>query len=210
MQIDLPGEYSLIAPRPAAHAHHGAHETADKTLFGFWIYLMSDCVLFATVFATFAVLGRNYAGGPAGKDIFDLTYVLIETFLLLFSSVTYGFAMLAIHKGAKRAVLGWLAVTFLFGLGFIVMEVNEFHHLIGEGFGPGRSAFLSSFFTLVGTHGLHVTSGLVWMAVMIYQVVRQGLGATVARRLGLLSLFWHFLDIVWIGVFTLVYLTGVL
>lgn len=210
MQIVLPGEYSLRAPRPTAHAHHGEAEQADKTLFGFWLYLMSDCVLFAGVFATFAVLSRNYAGGPTGPEIFDLGYVLVETLLLLFSSVTYGFAILGMHRSSRGTVLFWLVVTFLFGLGFIGMEINEFHHLVLEGAGPWRSAFLSAFFTLVGTHGLHVTSGLVWMAVLIVQTARQGLGATVNRRLGLLSLFWHFLDIVWIGVFTLVYLMGVL
>lgn len=205
----LPGAYSLSAPRPAGHAHHGEADIADRAQFGFWLYLMSDCVLFAAVFATFAVLSRNYAGGPTGADIFDLGYVLTETFLLLISSVTYGFAMLAMHRASREGVLLWLGVTFLFGLGFIGMEVNEFSHLVAEGAGPGRSAFLSAFFTLVGTHGLHVTTGLVWMAVVMGQTAKQGLGAAVTRRLGLLSLFWHFLDVVWIGVFTLVYLCGV-
>ncbi len=210
MRIDLPGAYSLSAPRLAAHGHHGAAEQADRALFGFWLYLMSDCVLFGSVFATFAVLANNYAGGPTGRDIFNLDYVLVETFLLLVSSVTYGFVMLALHRSSRATVQLWLGVTFLLGLGFIGMELNEFHHLVAEGAGPQRSAFLSAFFTLVGTHGLHVTSGLVWMAVMMVQITRRGLGDAVARRLGLLSLFWHFLDIVWIGVFTLVYLMGVL
>ncbi|MDR5171246.1 cytochrome o ubiquinol oxidase subunit III [Methylobacillus pratensis] len=190
------------------HAHH--HDAGATKIFGFWIYLMTDLILFATLFATYAVLSHSFAGGPTGKDIFELDYVLGETFLLLFSSITYGFAMIAQHKGNKQAVLNWLAVTFLFGLGFIVMEVNEFHHLIHEGFGPDRSAFLSAFFTLVGTHGLHVTCGLIWMAVLMAQVWSKGLTDTNNTRLMCLSLFWHFLDIVWICVFTVVYLMGVL
>ncbi|MCB5184208.1 cytochrome o ubiquinol oxidase subunit III [Methylobacillus gramineus] len=190
------------------HEHH--HDAESTKIFGFWIYLMTDCILFATIFATYAVLSGSFAGGPTGKDIFELDYVLGETFLLLFSSITYGMAMIAQHKGNKAGVLKWLAVTFLFGLGFIVMEINEFHHLIHQGFGPDRSAFLSAFFTLVGTHGLHVTCGLIWMAVMMAQVASKGLTTTNNTRLMCLSLFWHFLDIVWICVFTVVYLMGVL
>ena len=176
----------------------------------FWIYLMSDCILFATLFATYAVLSGSFAGGPTGKDIFELPYVLVETFCLLLSSVTYGFAMLAMHKGNQSGVMKWLAVTFLFGAAFIGMEINEFSHLIAEGFGPDRSAFLSGFFALIGTHGLHVFSGLVWMIVLMVQVAQNGLTATNQTRLMCLSLFWHFLDVVWICVFTVVYLMGVL
>lgn len=190
------------------HEHH--HDAEGTKIFGFWIYLMTDCILFATIFATYAVLSTSFAGGPTGKDIFELDYVLGETFLLLFSSITYGMAMIAQHKGDKSGVLKWLAVTFLFGLGFIVMEINEFHHLIHEGYGPDRSGFLSAFFTLVGTHGLHVTCGLIWMAVLMAQISSKGLTTTNNTRLMCLSLFWHFLDIVWICVFTVVYLMGVL
>jgi len=194
-----------------AHAEeHGHHDAGAMTVFGFWIYLMTDCILFATIFAAYSVLSGNVAGGPSGKDIFELPYVLVETFCLLFSSITYGFAMLAMHKGNKKGVLSWLAVTFLLGLGFIGMEINEFHHLIVEGFGPDRSGFLSGFFTLVGTHGLHVTSGLIWMAVLMFQIKKKGLTATNSTRLSCLSLFWHFLDVVWICVFTVVYLMGTL
>jgi len=210
MTIQLPGEYSLTAPKPAHHDAHHEHDNESVTVFGFWIYIMTDCILFSCLFATYAVLGRSFAGGPTGKDIFDLSYVLTETFCLLISSVTYGLAMLAFHKHARGQVLGWLFVTFLFGLGFIGMEVYEFHHLIVEGNGPDRSAFLSAFFTLVGTHGFHVTCGLIWMAIMMIQVGVRGLNADMRRRLTCLSLFWHFLDIVWICVFTVVYLTGAL
>jgi cytochrome o ubiquinol oxidase subunit 3 len=180
------------------------------TVYGFWLYLMTDCVLFASVFAAYAVLSGNVAGGPSGHDIFELPFVLVETACLLFSSITYGFAMLAVHKGNKSQVLGWLALTFLFGAAFIGMEIFEFHKLISEGFGPSRSGFLSGFFALVGMHGLHVTSGLIWMGIMMYQVQTRGLTATNTTRLSCLSLFWHFLDVVWICVFTVVYLMGVL
>lgn len=209
MQIDLPGEYSLRAPKHAA-GHSGDHGSADATtVFGFWIYMMSDCVLFAALFATFAVLSTSYAGGPTGRDIFELDYVLTETFLLLLSSATYGLAMLALGRKSRGGVAGWLIVTFLFGALFVGMEVFEFHKLVAEGAGPDRGAFLSAFFTLVGTHGLHVTLGLVWMAVALAQTAIRGLGGTLSKRLACLGLFWHFLDIVWICVFTVVYLTGV-
>ena len=191
-----------------AHDDHAHHDTGGNTVFGFWLYLMPDCILFASVFATYAVLVNHTAGGPSGKDIFELPYVLGETALLLVSSCTYGFAMIAAHRGFKGQTLAWLAATFVLGAGFIGMELNEFHHLIVEGFGPDKSAFLSSFFTLVGMHGLHVTAGLVWMIVMMLQVSRRGLTDRNNTRLMCLSLFWHFLDIVWICVFTIVYLMG--
>ncbi|AVF35588.1 cytochrome o ubiquinol oxidase subunit III [Rahnella sikkimica] len=191
-----------------AHAEHGHHDAGATKVFGFWIYLMSDCILFASLFATYAVLVNGTAGGPSGKDIFELPFVLVETFCLLFSSITYGFAMLAMNKGNKAGVNGWLFLTFLFGLGFIGMELYEFHHLIAEGYGPQRSGFLSGFFALVATHGLHVTCGLIWILTMMVQVARRGLTDVNKTRLMCLSLFWHFLDVVWICVFTVVYLMG--
>lgn len=192
-----------------AHAHeHGHHDTGPMKVFGFWIYLMSDCIIFATLFATYAVLVNGTAGGPTGKDIFELPFVLVETALLLFSSITYGMAAIAMYKNNKSQVVSWLALTWLFGAGFIGMEIYEFHHLIMEGFGPDRSGFLSAFFALVGTHGLHVTSGLIWMAVLMFQVSRRGLTSTNRTRILCLSLFWHFLDVVWICVFSVVYLMG--
>jgi cytochrome o ubiquinol oxidase subunit 3 len=193
-----------------AHNEEVGHpDTVAMQTFGFWIYLMSDLILFATLFATFAVLGKNFAGGPTGKELFDLPYLLGETLLLLFSSATYGLVMLAVRDGRKNRVLIGLAVTFLLGLGFVSMEINEFHGMIAQGFGPDRSAFLSSFFTLVGTHGAHVAFGLIWMAVMIGQVAIKGLTSPVQSRLMRLSMFWHFLDIIWIGIFSIVYLMGV-
>lgn len=193
------------------HDHHDHEAEADsKTYFGFWVYLMTDCILFASIFATYAVLHNSTYGGVSGKDIFEMPYVLVETFLLLISSFTYGVAMLAAHKGKACQVKFWLFVTFLLGLAFMCMEVHEFRHLIAEGHGPDKSAFLSAFFTLVGTHGLHVTIGLIWMVIMLVQVSKFGLTGLVKRKLTCLSLFWHFLDIVWIFVFTIVYLMGVM
>jgi cytochrome o ubiquinol oxidase subunit 3 len=186
--------------------HHG--ETS--TLLGFWLYLMSDCLIFAVLFATYGVLGSSYAGGPSPAKLFDLPTVALNTAMLLFSSITYGFAMLAVGRNKPIAVLAWLAVTGLFGLAFVGLELNEFAHLISEGAGPQRSAFLSSFFALVGTHGLHVSLGLVWLIVLMAQVARGGLRPENVRRLACLSMFWHFLDVVWIGVFSFVYLIGAL
>lgn len=196
---------------PDAHAaEHEHHDAGGNAVFGFWIYLMNDCILFAALFATYVVLSGNTAGGPSSHEIFELPYVLVETFCLLISSVTYGFAMLSFYQHNRAAVLRWLAITFLFGAAFIGMELHEFAKLISEGAGPDRSGFLSGFFTLVGTHGLHVTSGLIWMAVLMVQLVQKGLTPKLGTRLMCLGLFWHFLDIIWICVFTVVYLMGVM
>lgn len=185
------------------HAENGA-------LLGFWIYLMSDCFVFAALFACNAVLGTRYAGGPTAGQVFDLPGLAINTTLLLLSSVTFGFAMLEMGRNRRAPTLAWLAIAGLFAAAFVGLEINEFTHLVAEGAGPGRSAFLSSFFTLVGTHGLHVTFGIVWLLTLMVQVARYGLNEDNRRRLNCLSLFWHFLDLVWVGVFSFVYLVGVL
>ena len=199
---------STLKTAPSLETDHA--DSVGNQAFGFWLYIMSDLILFSAVFATFAVLARNYAGGPTGKDLFDLPYVFAETMFLLCSSATCGLASLAMHNDRREGVLRWLAVTFLLGLGFVSMEINEFHQMVLDGNGPDRSAFLSAFFTLVGTHGTHVTFGLIWMLVMFAQVASKGLTTPVKSRLMRFSLFWHFLDIVWVGVFTIVYLLGVL
>lgn len=200
-----------MTTRASSQPAGGVHaESVPNTVFGFWVYIMSDCILFASLFATYAVLSHNNAGGPTGRDLFDLRKVFDETLLLLTSSLTYGLAMLAMIRKSARQVVVWLGVTFLLGSGFVGMEIGEFHRMILAGAGPDRSGFLSAFFTLVGTHGLHVSFGLLGMAVMMGQVMRKGLTVPVQSRLVRLSLFWHFLDIVWIGVFTVVYLMGVL
>ncbi|MCH7341806.1 cytochrome o ubiquinol oxidase subunit III [Pelomonas sp. CA6] len=188
----------------------GDHHPKQGTLLGFWLYLMSDCLIFAVLFATYAVLGRSYAAGPSGADLFDLPLVAVNTAFLLLSSITYGMAMISMQHGRRQGVLGWLAITGLLGLAFLGLEMYEFAHLIHEGAGPQRSAFLSSFFTLVGTHGLHVTFGIIWLVTLMVQVNKLGLTTENKRRLMCLSMFWHFLDVVWIGVFTFVYLMGTL
>jgi len=198
-----PGATAPVFYEREEHAHGDG-----GTLIGFWIYLMGDSLIFAVLFATFGVLGRNYAAGPSGADLFDLRLVAVNTGLLLLSSITYGFAMLEMDKDRIDTTLRWLVVTGLFGAAFLGIELYEFTHLIREGATPQRSAFLSAFFTLVGTHGLHVTFGIVWLVTLMVQVRRLGLIDDNQRRLLCLSMFWHFLDVVWIGVFTFVYLMG--
>ena len=211
---------AIPSPLAAAHGATSApdsaryyvleHHPENGTALGFWLYLMSDCLIFACLFAVYAVLGRNYAGGPTGAELFNLPLVALNTALLLLSSISYGFAMLDMQRQRVRSTLIWLAVTGLLGAGFLGLELYEFIHLIGEGAGPQRSGFLTAFFTLVGTHGLHVCFGIIWLVTLMFQVKRHGLGAENCRRLMCLSMFWHFLDVVWIGVFTFVYLMGVL
>jgi len=192
-----------------ALSHEDHHHDADAIdVFGFWIYILSDCVLFATLFATYAVLHNNTYGAPGIKQLVSLPYVLAETMFLLASSFTYGLAMLSLYKGKRDQVLSWLMITFVFGLAFIVMEVNEFIHLYMEGHSWHNSAALSAFFTLVGTHGFHVTMGLIWMVVLMVQLRKYKITTVMSKRLTYLGLFWHFLDIVWIFVFTIVYLMG--
>jgi len=186
------------------------HHPENATLLGFWMYLMSDCLIFACLFATYGVLGREYAGGPSAAQVLELPTVAINTTLLLLSSITYGFAVLEMQHNRRGPMMAWLIVTWLLGAGFIALELTEFAHLVSIGAGPQRSAFLSSFFTLVGTHGLHVTCGLIWLIVLLVQVAQKGLIPANKRRLMCLSMFWHFLDVVWVGVFSFVYLMGVL
>ncbi|MDR3623613.1 MAG: cytochrome o ubiquinol oxidase subunit III [Chlamydiales bacterium] len=183
-------------------------DTFSKTILGFWIYLMSDCILFATLFTTYAVLHDSTFGAPGSHELFSVPTSLAETLILLTSSFTCGFALLAACKNKKGHILFWLSISFLLGLTFITLELTEFKHFIHAGYAWDRSAFLSSFFTLVGTHGLHVSFGLLWMVVMMVQLVVHGLNPTIFRRLVCFSMFWHFLDLVWIFIFTLVYLIG--
>jgi cytochrome o ubiquinol oxidase subunit 3 len=186
------------------------HPEGSSTMLGFWIYLMSDCLIFAMLFATYGVVGAHYAGGPTPRELFELPLVAVNTAMLLFSSIAYGFAVLSMNQGRAGATQLWLGITALFGLAFIGIELYEFTHLIHEGATPERSAFLSAFFTLVGTHGLHVTCGLIWIVTLMVQIGRHGLIKANQRRVLCLSMFWHFLDVIWIGVFTFVYLLGML
>jgi cytochrome o ubiquinol oxidase subunit 3 len=195
-----------VSGRYIAREHH----PEQGTLLGFWLYLMSDCLLFASLFATYAVLGRNYAGGPTGAELFDLSLIAINTGFLLLSSITFGFAMISAQAKNLAKTQLWLVVTGILGVAFLSLEIYEFQHLIHEGAGPQRSGFLTSFFALVGTHGLHVFFGVIWLVTLFVQLAKHGITPENFRRLACLSLFWHFLDLVWIFVFTFVYLMGVL
>ena len=199
----VPGEEPVFYVTDEEHHAEGA-----STLLGFWIYLMSDCLIFAMLFAVYGVIGGNYAGGPGPKDLFDLSLVALNTAMLLLSSITYGFAMLSMDRRNVVRTQVWLAVTGLFGAAFIGIELYEFGHLIHQGATPQTSGFLSAFFALVGTHGLHVTFGLIWLITLMVQIGQKGLIEANQRRLMCLSMFWHFLDVIWIGVFTFVYLMG--
>ncbi|AXA34487.1 MULTISPECIES: cytochrome o ubiquinol oxidase subunit III [Francisella] len=194
----------------ADNNHHDDHHHFDgsKNVFGFWIYIMSDCVLFATLFAVYAVFHKHTFGGADAQELFSLPYVFVETMLLLVSSFTFGLAMLNRNSDNINHVIKFLWVTFFLGLGFIIMEVHEFYELAMEGHTWASSAFLSSFFTLVGTHGLHVSMGLIWIVSMIFQLKKHGMTPMTKTKMTYLGLFWHFLDIVWIFVFSIVYLLG--
>lgn len=182
----------------------------SKTTLGFWIYLMTDCILFASLFATYAVLHGGTFGNVTSRDIFDLDFVLVETLILLTSSFTCGLALLAARAGHKKQLLSWFGVTFALGAAFLAMEIYEFSKLVDEGFSWQASAFLSAFFTLVGTHGLHILAGLIWIGVLSFWVLRRDLDQHAVRKFTLLAMFWHFLDVVWIFIFTMVYLMGVI
>ncbi|MCM3342551.1 cytochrome o ubiquinol oxidase subunit III [Paenibacillus sp. MER TA 81-3] len=189
--------------------HHDHPDMEEMRTFGFWIYLMTDVIIFGTLFAAYIVLQGNRNGGPGPEELFQMGGIIASTFILLTSSYTSGLAVLAMHKGNRQALMGWLGVTALLGATFIVLEVNEFIHLVHEGATISTSAFLSAFFTLVGTHGLHVSIGLVWMIALIIQLAKHGITPATKRKVNVISLFWHFLDVVWIFVFTIVYLMGV-
>ncbi|PJE79471.1 Cytochrome bo(3) ubiquinol oxidase subunit 3 [invertebrate metagenome] len=194
----------------AADDYGEQHDSSDTTLFGFWVYLMSDCILFASLFAVYAVLSNRFIPGITPHDLFDLYFVLSETFVLLLSSFTFGMAMLAFRLCHMKAVVTWLIITFLLGVIFLVMELYEFHHFMQAGVSYQSYGYWSAFYALVATHGFHVFAGLLWIIVLFVHFWRNGATADNKTRLSCLSLFWHFLDIIWICVFSVVYLTGVL
>lgn len=190
-------------------AHDAAHERSEPVVFGFWVFLMSDLIIFGILFATHAVMADARAGGPGPSTLFDLRSVAAQTALLLASSYTYGMASLSLkHKRGRGTLLIWLAATFALGAGFLTLELRDFASMIALGGVPQRSGWLSALWALVGLHGLHVTAGLLWIVVMAAQVAVLGLTDAVKTRLLLLGLYWHFLDLVWIGIFTTVYLWG--
>lgn len=184
---------------------HEVTERTQKTQLGFWIYLMTDCILFGSLFATFIVLRGNTNGGPGGAELFDLPFVMGETMLLLTSSLTCGLALLTARYDKIRTAIVLLGITMLLGFGFLAMELTEFRQLVHEGFSWQASAFLSAFFTLVGTHGAHITVGLIWLMVITVRLVWRGTDEHTLRRLSLAAMFWHFLDVIWIFIFTIVY-----
>jgi cytochrome o ubiquinol oxidase subunit 3 len=186
----------------------GPASTRTVVAYGFWIFLLSDFILFSGLFAAYAVLSDQTAGGPSGAELFNLRNVFIETMCLLFSSYTCGLGALSAERRQPGRFLIFAALSFVLGAAFLIIESTEFAGMVSKGAGPSRSAFLSGFFTLVGTHGVHVTGGLLWLIYMVAQVVAKGLRPHVLQRLLCWSLFWHALDIVWVGVFTLVYLMG--
>ncbi len=189
---------------PTETSHKAAAN--DRVTFGFWVYLMTDLLMFSVLFAVYAVLNANTLGGPTARELFSLPLALAETVILLTSSFTCGIGMIAARAGKKNQVLTWFGVTFMLGLAFLSLELSEFAKFIHEGHTISSNAFFSSFFTLVGTHGLHIFSGLLWMAIILIYASKRGLSPHIVRKLTLLSLFWHFLDIVWIFIFTIVYL----
>jgi cytochrome o ubiquinol oxidase subunit 3 len=204
--------YGRDRPAPQADAAgHGMGGPAPKRIiigYGFWIFLLSDIVMFSAFFAAYAVLSGATAGGPTGRQIFDLRNVAIETAALLLSSFACGVASLFVEARSQLGAQAALVVTGLLGAAFLALEVNEFAGLIARGYGPDRSAFLSSFFALVGCHGLHITIGLLWLGTMMAQLWTKGFRDDIRHRFLCFSLFWHALDIVWVGIFTLVYLIG--
>lgn len=210
---------AIVQPGIVEHGEHGehGHEHVPLSLrgpaptrvvagFGFWLFLLSDIVMFGAFFAAYAVLAGQTAGGPSGAEIFDKTRVFIETLCLLASSVTCGFGLMAAERADPLKTYLWFGITFVLGACFLSLEIAEFAGMVAEGAGPSRSAFLSAFFALVGAHGAHVTMGLLWLVVMLLQVATLGFRPMVRRRLFCFALFWHALDIVWVGVFTIVYL----
>ncbi|WP_239615756.1 cytochrome o ubiquinol oxidase subunit III [Cohnella mopanensis] len=190
--------------------HEEHHDLEGLRMMGFWIFLITDCILFGTLFATFVVLSDSTAGGLTGADLFEMPGVIAETFILLTSSFTSGLAVLSMNRGDRKGLIGWLAVTVLLGASFITLEITEFVNLVHEGAAISTSAFWSAFYTLVGTHGLHVSIGLVWMISIMLQLKRHGINSVTRRKVNIISLYWHFLDVVWIFVFTIVYLMEVM
>jgi cytochrome o ubiquinol oxidase subunit 3 len=192
------------------HSHEGHQDLESLRMMGFWIFLITDCIIFGSLFATYMVLNGNTAGGPTASELFEMPGVIAETFILLTSSFTSGLAVLSMNQGNRKGLIGWLAVTALLGVSFISLELTEFVKLVHEGAAISTSAYWSAFYTLVGTHGLHVSIGLVWMISIMIQLRQHGITSVTRRKVNVISLYWHFLDVVWIFVFTIVYMMGVM
>lgn len=196
-----------MKPKDVSSQHPTDHEPSHS-LFGFWVYIMTDLVLFACLFATYLVLRHNTAGGPSSQDLFDMPIALQETIILLVSSFTCGMALIATYRRKLWQTFGWMFITFALGVSFLAIELHEFSTILHAGYSWQSSAFLSAFFTLVATHGLHIAIGLLWLLILFIQLISRGFKDTVVRRITMFGIFWHFLDVVWIFIFTLVYLMG--
>jgi len=205
-------KHPVLHPGLNLGPHHGtAHDDAETGAFGFWVFLMSDLIIFGLMFATYATMANptGMAGGPGPKEAYDLGSVFAQTMILLTSSLTFGLASLAMrHEQGRRITAVWLCVTLALGLAFLTLEMRDFIHMIDSGAVPSRSGFLSAFFGLVPLHGLHVIAGCIWIIVMLSQMAAFGMISIVKTRLVRLGLFWHFLDLIWVGIFTIVYLGG--
>ncbi|MCF6093034.1 cytochrome o ubiquinol oxidase subunit III [Microaerobacter geothermalis] len=193
-----------------AHGEDHGHDESSLKIFGFWIFMITDLILFATLFATFVVLRVRYNGGPTGEELFSVPIFTAETLILLTSSFTSGLAVLGLRNGKIKSVVVWLLITVLLGVAFIGLEITEFVSLVHEGATISTSAFLSAFYVLVGTHGLHVSVGIIWMIGATIQLIRNGINEMTTRKVNVVSLYWHFLDVVWIFIYTVVYLMGVM
>jgi len=204
------GNHAASGAHGHDHGHGGHHDLEALRQMGFWLFLITDCILFGTLFATYIVLHNNTAGGPTASELFEMPGVIAETFILLTSSFTSGLAVLCMNRGNRQGLIGWLAVTAILGAAFIGLEVSEFLKMVDEGAKISTSAFLSGFYTLVGTHGLHVSVGLCWMIALMFQLRKHGITPVTRRKVNVISLYWHFLDVVWIFVFTIVYMMGVM
>lgn len=202
-------KHALLHHQHHDHEDHGHDESSLRT-FGFWIFLITDLILFATLFAAFVVLRTRYNEGPTGEELFSIPIFVAETFILLTSSFTSGLATLGLKNGNVKTAVRWLIITVLLGVSFVGLEVTEFISLVNEGATISTSAFLSAFYVLVGTHGIHVSVGIVWMTGAIIQLSRYGINEVTNRKISIVSLYWHFLDVVWIFIFTVVYLLGVM
>ena len=190
-------------------AHGRDHDAAERMVFGFWVFLMSDAILFGMVFATYVTSLHGTAGGPGPRDLYDIKSVFVETLLLLASSFTFGMASLALkYKHGKARLIGWIVLTLILGVAFLGLELHDFAGMFANGGVPSRSGFLSAFFDLVPLHGLHATAGCIWLICLVGQIARYGLDTETKLGILRLALFWHFLDIVWIAIFSVVYLGG--
>jgi cytochrome o ubiquinol oxidase subunit 3 len=198
-----------VSAQASGHGHDHGHDQGELKVLGFWIFLVTDCLLFSTFFGAFSVLRDHTDGGFTAHD-FDVTGFILETFILLISSFTSGLAGLAMHKGKKNSLIRWLIVTALLGALFVGLEINEFANMAEEGATISRSAFLTSFFSLVGLHGVHVSFGIMWMIGLMIQLAQRGITPVTKNKISIISLYWHFLDAVWIFIFTVVYLMGVM